>query len=71
LDFVGLEADQLFECLEGFVLCPMINLNLFVVAAFLLQPFVWHLTSNRRWLTLVATADDLDSSVFEPAEESL
>jgi len=60
-----------FECLEVLVLCPMINLNLFIVAAFLPQPFVWHLTSNRRWLTVVAAADDLDFPVIEPAEEGL
>jgi len=30
-----------------------------------------HLTRNRWWLTLVTAADDLDTPVFEPAEEGL
>jgi len=63
MDFVRLEADTAFEGPESWALCPVVDLNLLVVVSLLLQPVMWHVASNRRWLTPVAAADDLDASV--------
>ena len=49
----------------------MVDFNLLVVVSLLPQPVTWHVASNRRWLTMVAAADDLDASVFEPVKEGL
>jgi len=71
LYFVRLEAYKLFKDLESWVLCPVVKLNLFVVVCPLFQPVVRHLTHNWRWLTLVATADGLNTPVFQQVEEAL
>jgi len=39
-------------------------LRVLVVVSLLPQPVTWHVASNRRWLTMVA-------SVFEPVKEGL
>ena len=71
LDFVGLEADSLFKAFELFIICPVINLYLFIEVGCLTQPVVWHFTSNRRWLTLITTTDDLNTSLVKPVQEHL
>ena len=70
LDFVRLEADTAFEALKSWVICPVVDLNLLIINL-LLQPVMWHVASNWRRLTLVASVGDLDGSVFEPVKEDL
>ena len=74
LDLIRLQAESLFEGLEKGVFGSVVNLYLFIVVGRLLcnraKPVVEHFSGNRGRLSLVATADDLDASTFEPVEES-
>ena len=73
LDLIRLQADSLFEGLEKGVFGSVVNRYLFIIVGRLLcnraEPVVGHFSGDRGRLTLVATADDLDASTFEPVEE--
>ena len=74
LDLIRLQANSLFEGLEKGVFGSVVNLYFFKVVGRLLcspaEPVVGHFCGDRRRLSLVATADDLDASTIEPVEES-
>ena len=74
LDLIRLQADSLFEGLEKGVFGSVVNLYLFIVVCRLLcnraNPVVGYFSGDSGWLSLVATADDLDASTLEPVEKS-